>query len=255
MNKLLSILIFLLAAQLLKPAAAKPADVLFEEGVKQYTDGNYQEAANTWNTIDETYKATSAELFYNLGNAYFKLTDYPSAILFYERAIKQNPSYDDAIYNLNVANMRITDKIEPLPELFYQVWFRKIVNLLNSNQWAWVFLFILYFGLILFAIYILSARLKLRKLGFYAGFLLFILATFAFYFGSVRYKENVKEQNAIIFIARSPVKSSPSEMGTDLFFIHAGTKVKIIDQIGNWVKIKIPDGNQGWIESDHFEVI
>lgn len=232
-----------------------PAELKFEQGVKSYTNGEYQEAASQWMEIYQTFKLSSPELFFNLGNAYFKLTDYPSAILFYERALKLEPSYEDAIYNLNVANMRITDKIEPLPELFYQTWFKTIVNLFNANQWSILFLLTLLIATAMFALYVFSNTMRLRKNGFYGGVILFLLATLFFYFGSVKHRKSEVEKNAIVFIARSPVKSSPSEMGTDLFFIHAGTKVLIVDQIGNWVKIKILDGNQGWIESEHLEVI
>ncbi|MFN4123906.1 MAG: tetratricopeptide repeat protein [Flavobacteriales bacterium] len=248
------IILCLLPAMLIAGSKG-PAEQLFEQGVKSYTNGDYQQAAAQWMEINQAYSLSSPELFFNLGNAYFKLTDYPSAILFYERAIKLDPSYEDAIYNLNVANMRITDKIEPLPELFYQTWFKSIVNLFNANQWSILFLITLLVATAMFALYIFSNTMRLRKNGFYGGVALFVLATLFFYFGSEKHRKSEVEKNAIVFIARSPVKSSPSEMGTDLFFIHAGTKVLIVDQIGNWVKIKIPDGNQGWVESEHLEKI
>lgn len=234
---------------------ATPVEDLFHDGVKTYNDGNYQEAVNKWNKIIEVYRLESSSIYNNLGNAYYKLTDYPNAILHFEKAIRLEPSNEDAVYNLNVTNLKITDKIEPLPELFYQTWYKNIVNALNDNQWALLFLILLFTATIFFSIYIISNTLSLRKKGFYFGIILYFLASIVFVFGKSSYAKSTYENFAIVYSSRLPVKSSPSDMGTDLFFIHAGTKVETIDRIGNWVKIKIVDGNQGWIEEEHIEMI
>lgn len=234
---------------------ASSADDYFKKAGEAYSKGEYKEAIDHYEKIGQIYLIESAQIYCNIGNAYFKLTDYPSAILNYEKAIKLDPTFEDAKYNLNVSNLKITDKIEPLPDLFYTKWWKTTINLLKPNQWAILFLSLLFMGTAFFSFYILSKKMSWRRTGFYIGVVLFSLATLVFVLGNKSYNNANRDSFAIVFVSRLPVKSSPSAMGTDLFFIHAGTKVETIDQVGEWLKIKIADGNQGWVEADNLAKI
>lgn len=228
--------------------------LLIQKGNKAYSQGNYQEAVQFYkNVADKGFEAP--ELYYNLGNSYFKMNDFPGAILWYERAKRLDPSNEDIIFNLNVANTKISDKIEPLPEMFYQRWFRTVVQLTSIDGWA-------KFGVILFIIalfcgvlYLASGALVIRKIGFGVGIVLIITAIFSFLFSWSGYSRKQSTSEAIIFTPTITVKSSPDDKSTDLFVVHEGTKITILDHIGNWYEIRIANGSVGWLPATVLEKI
>lgn len=216
---------------------------------KAYNAGDFIAAAKLYQSVaDAGYE--SDELYYNLGNAYFKQQDYPHAILCYERAKKLNPSGEDIDYNLNVANTRISDKIEPIPEMFYKRWYKAVVLLFSVDTWAVLSVVIMFIGMAGFTLYLVSTILFLRKTGFWAGIFLvgISLTCLLFSFSSDRYLYSATE--GIIFTPTLTVKSSPDENSTDLFVVHEGTKVTIMDNINGWYEIKIANGSVGWLPNN-----
>lgn len=219
-----------------------------------YSIAKYDSAALIYQSIiDSGYQ--SPELYYNLGNTYYKLQEIPSAILYYEKAIKLNPNDENIIHNLNLCNSLIPDRIEEMPKLFFIQWYQGLYNYFPIDTWAMI-------GLILFSlfaffllIYFLSSRLLWKKLGFWSAFLFLILASFAFFLTSQKYSSFKQHNEAIIFIPSITVKSSPAKNSVDLFVIHEGTKVTILDQVGTWKKIKIQNGSIGWIEDENMQII
>ena len=220
--------------------------VVIAKANKAYSDGLYTNAIDLYiQVMKEGYE--SPDLYYNIGNAYYKLNDFPSAILFYEKAKKLDPGNDDIDFNLKVANSKIADKIEPLPELFYKRWYRGLLNTLSVDAWAKTTIATFILFLFLGSVFFISRILFLRKLGFWMGIILFILFLCSFFLAYDSYRNINNHKEAIVFSPTVTVKSSPDENSIDLFVIHEGTKVQLIDNIGSWYEIRIANGSVGWL--------
>ena len=233
-------------------AAVTPADL--EKANRAYTAGSYQAAADLYLKLTEAGYG-SPVLYYNLGNAYFKMNDFARAILWYERARKLDPSSEDIDFNLNVANTRIADKIEPIPVFFLKKWLAGLVWLFSADTWAMAGIIALVAALAGFVLYQVSRVLFLRKAGFWGGtglltvsLLMLILA-----WSSHRIERSTSE--AIVFAPTITVTSSPNEQSTDLFVLHEGTKVRLLDQISGWYEVRIANGSVGWLPVEALEKI
>lgn len=225
---------------------AQTTAVLIDSATNCYNKGRFEQSAAFYNQVlAKGYE--SAEVYFNLGNAFFKSNDLASAILFYEKALKISPGDEDIRFNLKVANSRITDKIESVPDLFYEIWWKSIFNLFSGNAWAWtgVVLFALCF--VFFGIYVLSSSYALRKAAFILAATMFVFALFATGFAWSSSNRQLSHSFAIVFDPSVTAKSSPDDSSTDLFVLHEGTKVNVTDKVGDWVKIKLANGSIGWI--------
>lgn len=231
---------------LLNNAFSADVDSLFVKANENYSQNLFANAIDLYlQIIDQDYE--SAEVYYNLGNAYFKSNDIPSAILYYEKARKLKPNDEDIEFNLKVAKTKIVDKIEPVPELFFWQWWRSIYNVFNADTWAKIGVggFILFF--ILLAFYLLSKQIFIRKSAFYTGVVVLIITLFTLAVGYQKYRLLKSDNEAIVFTPTITVKSSPNQNSVDLFVIHEGSKVKIIEKVGGWYEIKIANGSVGWL--------
>ena len=222
-------------------------DLNIQQGEEYYANGKYDSAVISFqNVLDQGFH--SSELYYNLGNAYYKQSNMPSAILFYEKALKIDPSNEDILFNLKLANSRIQDKIEALPLLFFIRWYIGAYNMFSVDNWAKIVLILFAFSALFSLFFFLGRRILIRKAGFYLG-LIFLLLSAAGLFLTVKKDTSQKENSeAIVFNPSVTVKSSPNENGVDLFVIHEGTKVQVVDRVGKWCEIKIANGSMGWIE-------
>lgn len=228
--------------------------VLMDSAATYYSNNNFEKAILAYESILESgYE--SAELYYNLGNAYYKSNKIPYAILNYERAKKLNTNDDDIDFNLRLANTHVVDKTEIIPEFFLSSWWSTLIQLLSSNEWAIVSMGAFLLGLIGFIVFFLSQFTLARQFSFWLGIAFIITSVFAFNFSRKQYWLAKNEPDAIIITPSIVVKSSPSEGGTDLFLIHEGLKVSVTDKLGEWREIKLSDGNQGWIKNTDIVVI
>ncbi|PLW99836.1 MAG: hypothetical protein C0594_16510 [Marinilabiliales bacterium] len=219
-----------------------------------YDKGNYEIAAKYYQElIDSGYVAS--ELYYNMGNVMYKLNNIPAAILNYERALLMNPNDEEIQFNLKMANQYVIDNVEKIPELFVSTWFSDFLNNLSFDAWAKysVILFIVF--LILLSIYFFSRIVTLKKFSFWMGILSLLFSVLFFYFASIQFDETMEQNAAIVFTPSVTVKGSPDESGTDLFQVHEGLKVYVQDEVGEWVEIKIADGNVGWIKEGDIVII
>ncbi len=233
---------------------AQSPEQQLEAGNQYYNEANYEEAINTYlHLLSQGY--TSDVLLYNTGNAYFKLKDIPSAILYYEKALKLNPAHEDIQHNLQVANSMIVDKIEVIPEIFFRVWWKTFYNMMSANGWAWVS--VIFFLLTLAAIYLYlsAAQTSIRKISFFGGILLIFMTIATFGLASQKYYYTREVNEAIIFVPTITAKSSPAQSSVDLFVLHEGTKVALLDQTSGWTKIKIANGSVGWLPDSSFRGI
>lgn len=232
----------------------EPAVERFARGADLFTSGDYEKALEQWLDLHNT-GYSSAELDYNIGNTYFKLNNLPGAILFYERAHLQKPGDEDINYNLQIARTLVVDRFEAIPELFFVKWYNFLSLILSSNSWARISLISFILCLAFLSLYFYSSKYKLKVAGFWLAifFIVISLASFAF---AGRNKTLVNDsKKAIIFSAVVNGKSSPDNSGTDLFVLHEGTKVSVEDEVGDWLEIRLSDGNKGWIPASSLEII
>ena len=226
----------------------------YYQGVTYFTAGSYKEALQVWTEVYNTgYR--SANLDYNIGNAYFKLNNIPSAILFYERAYLRKPADEDINYNLQVARTLIVDRFQEIPELFFIKWYNFVSLFLSTNTWAKISIISFILFLLLLSLYIYSPRHRYKVIGFWLAVSLIILSLTSLAF-TIRNKSLVYDSHeAIISSPAVSGKSSPDKSGNDLFVLHEGTKITVEDKVGEWLEIRLSDGNKGWIPLNSIIII
>jgi tetratricopeptide (TPR) repeat protein len=226
----------------------------FYQGVTYFTAGSYKEALQVWTEVYNTgYR--SANLDYNIANAYFKLNNIPSAILFYERAYLLKPADENINYNLQIARTLIVDRFQEIPELFFVKWYNFISLFLSTNSWAKISITSFILFLLFLSLYIYSSMYRHKVFGFWLG-ILFIILSFSSYAFAQRNKSLVyNSHKAIISSPLISGKSSPDKSGNDLFVLHEGTKVSVEDEVGEWLEIRLSDGNKGWVPLNSLIII
>jgi len=229
-------------------------DSLFALANKQYQENAFGQAIELYQQILVSGIKTP-EVLYNLGNAYFKEKNLGYAILYYEKAKLLTPHDDDINRNLAIANARIVDKIDIIPDFFIRRWIFSLVNLLPSNTWAILSMAFFTGMLTLFLLYFFSGTRLLKKIGFYSAFALLLLSGLALWCSVRRAIFDTGHGSAIVVEPSVPIKSSPDTEGNNVFVLHEGTRVMISDSIENWKEIKLTDGNKGWVERTAIEPI
>ena len=200
-------------------------------------------------------QGVSSDLYYNLGNAYYKHNEFAKAILNYERALLLNPGNEDARFNLDMANTRIVDKIDPVGRFFLSVWFDSLRSFLSSNTWAVIGVVTFLLFIVGCYLYLFSRAVVVKKIGFFGGIVILLISIMANWFAWGLSDKVENRDAAIVFAPTVSVKSSPAESGTDLFVLHEGTKVLIMSKVGEWFEVKISDGNRGWLPASTIEII
>ncbi len=251
----LLVLLLLLPAHFASAQQANYPDSLWTAGVAAYSEGDWAGAAKAWGDL-RALGLESPQLYCNLGDALFKQDDLAHAILNYERALKLDPSYADARYNLAFAQTLLQDKIEAVPEFFLEVWGRKLCYLLPSDTWSVLFLILLAVALGCVLLFLLGRSVAARRGGFIAGIVALVLCVLCLSFACWQRADYRKADSAIVTRPVTTVQSAPGrDSAKDLFVLHEGTKVKLLDSVGSWRNIELADGRQGWLESDDLEVI
>ncbi|MDD5507255.1 MAG: tetratricopeptide repeat protein [Bacteroidales bacterium] len=244
-NIRLTLIVLLFSIALVGSAGVNEERV--EKANKDYSAGLYANAIEGYESVLKNgYE--SAEVYYNLGNAYFKSDDLASAILYYEKAKKLRPNDSDVLFNLNVANNRIKDKIETVPVLFYKRWWQQTMNWLSTDAWTRFHITCWIVFLAAASFYFISRMIIIRKIAFWIGLVMLLLSLVTFGAAWQDNRSNHQMTEAIVFDPSLTVKSSPSENSVDLFVVHEGTKVAITDQLGDWYEIRIANGSTGWIQ-------
>ena len=224
------------------------------EADSAYVQERYQQAAKDYEALLK--QGVSADLYYNLGNCYYRMDQMTQAVLNYERALLLSPGDKDIRFNLQMARSKTIDKITPESEMFFVTWYRSLVNVMSVDGWARTALVALIVAIVLALFYLFSDRIWLRKIGFFGG----IIALLLFLIGNLfawQQKSNLTQRTgAIIIKSAVNVKSTPSKNGTDLYILHEGTKVTVTDSsMREWRKIRVADGKEGWLEVSEIEVI
>ena len=252
---MLAVIMLMAVAPTVSAQQKEYVDSLWNAANQAYAEGRWNDALSDYELISGM-GLESAALYCNTGDACFKAGNVPGAILYYERALKLDPSYSDARYNLELLNMGIQDRIDPVPEFVLKAWSREVCYIMDSDAWAVCFIVFMALALALVLLFILSPSVAGRRTGFFAGIVMILLAAFSLTFSLWQKKDYMRADDAIVMRPVTSVKSSPSsEASKDLFILHEGTKVKIIDEVGSWNNIELADGRQGWIPAGDIETI
>ena len=224
------------------------------EADSAYVRGEYQQAITDYEALLK--QGGSAELYYNLGNAYYRTENITKAVLNYERALLLSPGDRDIRFNLQLARSKTIDKIVPESEMFFITWYHALVNLMSVDAWARMALISLALVIVLLLVYLFASRIWLRKVGFFGGILLLAVFVLSNLFAWQQKRNLLFRKGAIVTAPSVTVKSTPAKNGTDLFILHEGTKVNITDgSMRGWLEIRIADGKEGWIERNKLEEI
>ena len=224
------------------------SDQLFEKANKAYKNSDYTSAITLYDSI-LTIELESSELYYNLGNCHYKAQDWANAIWHYEKSLKLEKN-DKTIQNLELANLKIIDRIEEIPQLFYKKWWSSFISIFNTFSWQLISILIIWLALTL---KILSQFTNYKNKYFLSIlYSLLLISIFATY-GS--YQKNITKKEAIIFTSSIVVNSAPTTSSTNLFSLHSGSKIEILDTIGEWINIKIANGSSGWIKESGCKVL
>lgn len=234
--------------------ADNQTSLLFKKGNKQYAKAKYEQAVQTYQQIvNDGYQ--SVAVYFNLGNAYYKTGNLPAALLYYEKAHKMAPGDDDINFNIQLTNLKITDKIEPVPEFFITKWWHGFILFLSADTFAVLSILFFIAGFLILAFYLFTNTLSLKKSSFYTGIILLVCGLVTIFLGNRQVHYFNSHHQAIVFTSSVTVKSAPGEAAKALFVVHEGTKVDVLQNNENWIEIELPNGNAGWVAANDVKEI
>lgn len=231
-----------------------PDQVTKAAGDSAYLRNDFQTAIQIYEALLKQGEA--AEVYYNLGNSYYKINDIAHAILNYERALLLSPGNSDIRANLEIARAKTIDKIASIPDIFFIGWFKTLINSLSIDAWSYLAIVCFVFFLLCLGLFFYSKSVRGKKIGFISGFILLIIVILCNVFALQQKKNLTNRFKAIVIAPSVTVHSTPSESGTNLFILHEGHKVEIKDNtMHEWKEIRLEDGKVGWLPSSAIEVI
>ena len=243
---------FVLMILMLMPLSANA--ITKQNADDEYAKGNYQQAIKDYQEILKT--GVSSEIYYNLGNAYYRTDNITQALLAYERALQLSPGDNDIRFNLQYARSKTIDKITPETEMFFVTWYNSLVNFTSVDRWANTAIISIVMALLLILVFLFAPQMWARKSGFYGSAVFLLLFAFANLFAFQQKHELETKQGAIVIAPTVNVKKTPAASGTDVFVIHEGTRVDITDRgMKQWRGIKLADGREGWLKTSQIEEI
>lgn len=233
---------------------SQPMESLFKLGNQKYEVGEYSVALESYKQIEEQgYQ--SAELYFNMGNCHFKMGELAPSILYYERSLKLNPDDADVAFNLDIANKQTVDKIDQLPQTFLNRFWKSFSSIFSYDGWARAAVLMAWIFMLAFSAYYFMEQTTVRKVAFVCSLVALALC---FLSVAVAYQQKAWEDGnkaAIVFAANSYVKSAPSASSEDIFILHEGTKVTVLENVAEWKRVKLSDGKTGWMPLSDLEEI
>lgn len=252
--KILNLLLMVLTLNLPFRVYSSDAATTYQEANTSFMQQDYPKAIEQYEKLLSSGQI-AAEVYYNLGNSYYKTGDITRAILNYERARLMQPSDQDINHNLRMAYLGTIDKIEPLPKVFYEEWWERIVNEGSVDRRSINSVALLWLLFISGSIYLFAGKRIIRKVAFLSAVGLLVVYLFMFYLTRLQHHSLNEHHAALIFSESAFVKSSPDDRSANLFMLHSGTRVEILDELRDWKKIRIANGSEGWVISANLEVI
>jgi tetratricopeptide (TPR) repeat protein len=241
-----NILLVIAMCGVMNSASAEAPYNLLDSAHSAYAKSNYAKAITFYSKFEESGYISEQE-YYNLGNCYYRTGEIAKAILYYEKAKKLNPSDADVQFNLQLANLKTTDKINGGNTIFLVNWWNSFVNSFTEKGWAIICIALLFLAVLLFVLYNISGSLAMRQLGFWGGLVMAIFSLCSFAFARDQYNTLSSHDTGIVMSASVTVKGAPDEKATQLFVLHEGTKIAIVKTEGEWTEIRLPSGSQGWL--------
>lgn len=243
--------IFLLIANTL---FSQEVDSLFSSANNLYKNGQFEEAIEKYKKI-ESQDLVSSELYYNLGNSYYKLNKVGPTIYYYEKALKLNPLNQDVKNNLVFAKRLALDNIEELPKTVLQRFNKNYLQKLSYNQWAVVVIVFSVLASLLLLLFYFADVPSRKRFYFATSIFSFILLATSLFITYNQYNFSKKNKVAIVFAEKTAVRNAPTLNSEEVFTLHEGTKIIVLDAIDNWKKIKLADGKLGWIIADEIKLL
>lgn len=220
----------------------------------EYKKGNYQQAIKDYE--DLLKKGASSDIYYNLGNAYYRTDNITRAVINYERALLLSPEDKDIRLNLQIARSKTIDKITPKSEMFFVVWYRALASSLGTDGWACVSIVSIVLTLLLVLCYLFGKNITIRKTGFYMALLSLVVFLFSNIFAYGQRKAIIERTGAIIIAPSVYLLKTPANGSGHNAIVHEGCHVEIMDDtMKDWVLVELPDGREGWVKADKFERI
>jgi len=233
------------------PAFSNP---LLERAEKAYDSKKYKEAISSYEKlIKEGYK--SYQLYFNLGNAYYRNNELGRAIYYYELARKAEPNDEDVRINLGIASAKTIDKIDSKENFFIAAVKTNILSSFTTNTWAWLNISSLMLACILFFLFISSHKLIVKRISFLLSTLLFISFILTYFLGYSAVKSRVENKFGIILSKEIKIMNEPTALAKSKFSLHEGTKIHVVENNGDWVLIKLDNGNEGWVKLSEVGII
>lgn len=253
MKRLLLLLTLLAVGSSILPA--QNIDSLWNNAVADYAAGDYGAALDDFSAI-ENYGYESAALYFNMGNCYYKSGNYLGmSILYYKKALKLDPSYEDAKVNLSIAKESTLDRIDEIPEFILLTWIKSFRDTLSSDAWAWMALLLFFAAAVFVLLFRFGNSVGVRKTAFALAAVCILVMLMSVIFAFNLRKSGTSGDEAVVTVPVCSVKSTPGSSDQSLFILHEGTEADILDSIGDWYRIEISDGRQGWIEKDDIGII
>jgi tetratricopeptide (TPR) repeat protein len=229
-------------------------DSLYQKASELYESGKYESALAAYREII-TSGFEAPDLYYNMGNAAFRSNNIGHAVLYYEKALKLDPSHQDATHNLEFVSRYKVDAFEEVPELFIRTWISAAVDALPERTWSILALLGFVLTLACLLLYLFAKGLTLKKTGFFAALVGLILFIFTISAALTQHRGIVQPEFGIIISPSVIVRSTPSESGIELFILHEGARIRANEQVTGWYNIRIIDGREGWVRTGDFEHI
>jgi tetratricopeptide (TPR) repeat protein len=239
---------------LLSTLAIAQNETLFQQGNAHYNDGDYSEAITKYRAILDS-GSHSAELYFNLGNAYYKLNTIAPSIYYYEKALQLAPNDKDILNNIAFARNMTIDAISPVPEVGFSKLIKNVTNILSFDDWAKAAVGSVMLFVLLFLSYYFSYSTGKKRLAFISSFVVIIMACVALSLAYHKYNLEQNDKPAIVFAKETQIKNEPNLRSAEAFKLHEGTKVQVLDTVDNWKKIKIADGKTGWVLSEDIKLL
>ena len=223
-------------------------EALFDQGNTLYNEGKYAEAIEKYDAILKSDKH-SAELYFNLANAHYKLNNVAPSIYYYEKALQLSPNDKDIKNNMAFAKNMTIDAIDVMPEVGFSRLMKSATNTFSYDNWAYLSVVGIILFVILCIVYYFSQSTSKKRITFVSSLLFLVLSLVALAFAFHKFEIDKNNKPAIVFAQESQVKSEPNLRSEEAFKLHEGTKVQILDTVNDWKKIKLSDGKQGWIQN------
>jgi tetratricopeptide (TPR) repeat protein len=233
---------------------AKQPDERLKKAEESYDGRRYKEAIAAYQQlVDEGYK--SAGLYFNLGNSYYRNEEIGRAIYYYELSRKLEPDDEDVRINLGIASAKTIDKIETRENFLIQAVKTNVLSSMSTRTWAWLSILSVVLAAASFFAFVAAGSVAGKRTGFIlcCAFAGCFLVTYLLGWSAAESKNDNKF--AIVLAREVKVMNEPTASGTSKFTLHEGTKIRVLDINGDWLMLKLDNGNEGWVKAEDVGVI